>query len=202
MQQYKTSQEEFWAGEFGNEYISRNTGNLECYMYRWRKMANSIERLESCIEFGPNIGNNLIALERLFPSVRRKGIEINENACAELKKISGIEAVNVSILDYVPDETFDLSFTCGVLIHINPDELKAVFEKLYNSSHKYILISEYYSLNPEEVLYRGHKERLYKRDFAGEMMKQYPDLTLADYGFFYHNDSNLSEDTNWFLLQK
>lgn len=43
---------------------------------------------------------------------------------------------------------------------------------------------------------------MYKRDFAGEMMTQYPDLTLADYGFFYHNAPNVFEDSNWFLLQK
>lgn len=204
MSQFKTEQEEFWAGEFGNDYMARNSGQalLQTKINQWKKMLSKIDTLNSCIEFGANIGLNLITLERLFPSLSRTAVEINKNACIELNKIQGVEVINSSILDYPPTKTCDLSFTCGVLIHINPNELKTVYEKLYNSSHRYILINEYYSLEPMEKMYRGHNGKLFKRDFADEILKQYPDLTLFDYGFFYHNDPNFASDTNWFLFKK
>lgn len=205
MEQYKTEQEKFWAGEFGDEYNKRTlllSNVLQNRLIKWRKILSSIKILKSCIEFGPNVGYNIMALERLFPSLNRTGVEINEKACLELKKIDNIEIINSSILNFTPTKTYDLSFTNGLLIHINPDALKTAYQTLYNSSHKYILINEYYSLEPMEIPYRGHKEKLFKRDFADELLKQYPDLTLIDYGFFYHNDSNCSEDSNWFLFEK
>lgn len=204
MTHYKTEQEEFWAGNFGNKYIKRNSGNnlLQNYLTKWRKITANINQLNSCIEFGANVGFNLIALERLFPSLSRTAVEINKNACKELNKIQGVNVVNSSILEYTPTKTYDLAFTCGVLIHINPNELKTVYEKLYNSSHKYIAIREYYSLEPIEKNYRGHSQKLFIRDFAGEILEQYPTLKLIDYGFIYRNDPNFDEDTNWFLFEK
>lgn len=91
----------------------------------------------------------------------------------------------------------------GVLIHINPNELKTVYEKLYTSSKKYILIAEYYNPSPVEIPYRGNKERLFKRDFAGEFLDMFPDCKLEDYGFVYHRDNNFPlDDITWFLMKK
>jgi hypothetical protein len=52
------------------------------------------------------------------------------------------------------------------------------------------------------VEYRGHADKLFKRDFAGEMIDRF-DLKLIDYGFFYHRDNYFSfGDSSWFLLEK
>ena len=65
MNSYKTDQENFWAGEFGNLYIDRNksdqlmASNLE-YFSKSLKAAIGIQ---SVIEFGANIGMNLKALK-------------------------------------------------------------------------------------------------------------------------------------------
>jgi spore coat polysaccharide biosynthesis protein SpsF len=91
----------------------------------------------------------------------------------------------------------------GVLIHINPDELQNVYQKLYNASKRYIVIVEYYNPTPLEINYRGYHDKLFKRDFAGEMMDKYNDLILIDYGFTYYRDNNfIFDDMNWFLLEK
>ena len=53
------------------------------------------------------------------------------------------------------------------------------------------------------VTYRGEKNKLFKRDFAGELMDQYPDLKLIGYGFKYKRDNNFpQDDMTWFLLEK
>lgn len=110
---------------------------------------------------------------------------------------------NGSILDWESDDKFDLSLIKGVLIHINPDLLADVYQKLYDASAWYILIAEYYNPTPVTVKYRGHEGRLFKRDFAGEMLDKYPDLGLVDYGFVYHRDRAFpQDDCTWFLLEK
>ena len=70
-------------------------------------------------------------------------------------------------------------------------------------SKRYICIVEYYNPTPVSVSYRGHDDRLFKRDFAGEMMDKYNDLRLVNYGFVYHRDLNFPlDDLTWFLLEK
>ena len=66
-----------------------------------------------------------------------------------------------------------------------------------------LLICEYYNPTPVTIEYRGHKNKLFKRDFAGELLKQYPDLNLINYGFKYKNDNDYPlDDITWFLLRK
>jgi len=73
----------------------------------------------------------------------------------------------------------------------------------HRACNRYICLAEYYNPTPMEVPYRGHSGRLYKRDFAGEMLERFPDLSLVDYGFVYHRDPNFPlDDITWFLLEK
>ena len=97
---------------------------------------------------------------------------------------------------------YDLAFTSGVLIHINPNYLEKVYENLYNLTSRYVIINEYYNPNSTSVVYRGIKDKIFKRDFAGELMDRYS-FNLIDYGFFYRRDNYFPrDDTNWFLLEK
>ena len=78
-----------------------------------------------------------------------------------------------------------------------------IYRKIYKSAKKYILIAEYYNPSPSVIEYRGFKNKLFKRDFAGELMDLYPDLQILDYGFVYHRDQFYpQDDINWFLLKK
>lgn len=199
-----TEQEKFWAGEFGNEYIKRNKGadSLASKIYMFSQILR-VEKINSCIEFGANIGLNLRAIQALMPSIKLAGIEINKEAATELRKINNIETFEKSIIDFEAIKKYDLSFVCGVLIHINPDMLDRVYESLYESSNRYICVAEYYNPTPVEVSYRGNKGKLFKRDFAGELMDKYKNLVLLDYGFIYHRDNNFpGDDITWFLMEK
>jgi spore coat polysaccharide biosynthesis protein SpsF len=74
---------------------------------------------------------------------------------------------------------------------------------MYNLSNKYILIAEYYSRDVREINYRSFENKLFKRDFCGEIMDKYKDLKLVDYGFVYHRDNKHPlDDISWFLLEK
>ncbi len=203
---YKTEQEEFWASEeWGNEYIARNNKDLiKNNIPLFSSIFKKCDDVKSVIEFGSNIGLNLHAISKLFNSIDISAIEINKNAVAELEKHDFINKIyHESILNFEPDRKRDFVFIKGVLIHINPDFLQTVYEKLYETSNKYILIAEYYNPSPVTIGYRGHSNKLFKRDFAGEMLEKYNDLELVDYGFVYHRDNNFpQDDITWFLLKK
>ena len=203
---FKTEQEQFWAGDFGSEYIKRNQGwnllasNLDFFA----KALRASHDVSSCIEFGANIGMNLRALKLLYPSQEQFGIEINGDAVRELATVvPTANAYHCSILSFIPERKWDLVLIKGVLIHINPDALAQVYDKLVESSSRYLLVAEYYNPTPVAVPYRGHEGRLFKRDFAGEIMDYCPQLKLIDYGFAYRRDPKFpQDDITWFLMEK
>ena len=147
---------------------------------------------------------NLRALKILFPEQQQFGVEINAQAAAELRKVVPPENVfEMSILDFTPPQTFDLVLDKGTLIHINPQHLPQVYDLLNRSTGKHLLVCEYYNPTPTHVSYRGHNDRLFKRDFCGEILDLYPALNLIDYGFIYHRDNNFpQDDITWSLMEK
>ena len=203
---YSTDQEVFWQSDFGDEYTDRNRGQrwLASNSALFSRIVARTKGIRSVLELGPNIGLNLVPLRGLLPDAELSAVEINERAAAELRSsIPDIDLHQTSILEFSPTRTWDLVFTKGVLIHIDPDALPSVYSKMYESSDRYVLVAEYYSPRPEELPYRGHSGKLFKRDFAGELLDQFPDLQLLDYGFAYHRDPNFpQDDTTWFLMQK
>ena len=203
---YTSLQEEFWAGEFGVAYIDRNASEqlLKSNGNFFFKALNLAESISSCLELGANIGMNLKALKQLYPQLQINAVEINPVAAKALVDLIGKENVfEGSIFEYQIDKQFDLVLTKTVLIHINPELLSIAYEKLYQASNRYELICEYYNPTPVTVTYRGNSDRLFKRDFAGDMLDRYKDLEIIDYGFVYHRDSKFpQDDINWFLLEK
>lgn len=197
------------GGTFGEAYVDRNNDNkiLTADIALFSEVVKRTDNVSSAIEFGSNIGLNLKALKTLLPNLKCSAIEINHKAAEILRNDSffdnGIEVLETSILEYDAKNKYDFVLIKGVLIHINPDELDNVYNKLYESSQRYICIAEYYNPSPVAINYRGNEDRLFKRDFAGEFMDRFPDCKLIDYGFKYHRDNNFPmDDVTWFLLEK
>jgi hypothetical protein len=183
---HTTEQESFWAGEFGDAYIERNTLEtlVPARLSLFSRILAKASGVSSVMEFGPNIGANLFAIHLLLPKAEIKSVEINATAATY-------------------EDEADFTFTSGVLIHIRPDRLPKAYENLYRASRRYVMVCEYYSPAPVSLPYRGHTDRLFKRDFAGELMDPYRDLELVDYGFAYHRDPvHPMDDLNWFLMRK
>jgi pseudaminic acid biosynthesis-associated methylase len=203
---FKTDQEDFWAGKFGDDYIGRNAGDalLGSNISFLSKMLSRCTQARSLIEFGSNIGMNLRAIRALRPELALDAIEINAAAVDELRSWGGVNQIyHQSILDFKVERTWDIALIKGVLIHINPDFLPQVYESLFRASNKYILVVEYYNPTPVEISYRGHSGRLFKRDFAGELLDKFPSLRVVDYGFIWRRDPVFpQDDSTWFVLEK
>ena len=206
-EKFETEQEIFWAGEFGSDYIKRNNAakTVSAKTGLFCKVLSNTKNVSTVLEIGSNIGLNLIAIKNLIPSCTCSAIEINAVAVQQLKTIPNVKVFEGSAFQFTHEQLgkYDFTFTSGVLIHINPEKLSQVYELLYSCSTKYIMVNEYYNPSPVEVIYRGHSQKLFKRDFAGDLLEKYSDLELIDYGFQYHKDNNFPlDDCTWFLLMK
>lgn len=199
----KTVQEVFWEGDFGTEYTERNQVLIQQRLSFFSRILGRTYGVQTICELGANKGHNLRAIAELSPNYRLAGVEINPSAHAEMMASSRIEAILSSIQDFQPATQFDLIFTCGVLIHLNPDDLPMVYDRMFELSSRYILINEYYNPVPQEITYRGHQDKLFKRDFAGELMDRHPGkLSVVDMGFLWKRTCPSWDDTTWFLFEK
>ena len=202
---YTTEQENVWANDFGNKYIERNEDEwrLTSAIVFFSKIMAKTSSIASVLEFGANIGLNLQAIHAILPKVSLSAVEINSNAVDKLKNTEYINVFHNSALEYEVEKEYDFVLTKTFLIHINPEKMPLMYDKIYNSSKKYICIAEYYNPSPVTIEYRGNSNILFKRDFAGELLDKYNDLKLIDYGFAYHKDNNFfQDDITWFLLEK
>ena len=213
----KRLQEVKWKGNFGDAYTERNGDATEDVgsEISFFEEALSATRdccdgydIKSCLEIGAGSGRNLVALTSIIPDCVCSAVEINPIATQRLQKIPELAVFEGSILDYSTEDLckegkYSLVLSAGVLIHIHPNLLPAVYELMYQCSDKYLLVSEYYNPTPVEVKYRGERGLLFKRDFAGDLLDTYSDLELIDYGFRYHRDLfHPMDDLTYFLLKK
>jgi spore coat polysaccharide biosynthesis protein SpsF len=197
------SQEKFWLGSFNTSYIKRNNNKqivLNNYHF-FKKILKKI-KIHSLIEIGSNIGLNLIAINKIFKNLKITAVEINKEACKNLQKIKNVKIINESVLKFNIKSNFDLVLIKALLIHINPNNLKKLYKKIAKLSKKYILICEYYNPTLITIDYRGHKNKLFKNDYAGDFLKIHKNYKLIDYGFIYHLDKFPLDDFNWFLLKR
>jgi pseudaminic acid biosynthesis-associated methylase len=162
-------------------------------------------QVTSVLECGCNIGRNIDFLNVVLPNARKSIIEISQPAFEFVTHQHTLtQAFNGAIVDTMFDEeSFDLVYTTGVLIHIHPDNLLDNMEKMYKLSSNYILMGEYFNRTPVMLEYQGQKDRLFKRDF-GKLFLQNFSVELVDYGFLWgaiYDDAGF-DDTTWWLFKK
>jgi pseudaminic acid biosynthesis-associated methylase len=202
---YGTQQEQLWASKHTEAYIERNSGPklLAAKTALYAQILAHVRDVRSVVEFGPNIGLNLEAIRMLLPGVEQSAVEISPAAAEVLRQKGGIEVFNESLLEFQPSRTWDLAYTMGVLIHVNPERLRDAYDLLYNASNRYVLMIEYYNPSPMMIMHRGMPDQMFKRDFAREMLDAHADLNLLEYGFVYHRDPVFPlDDVTWFLFEK
>ncbi len=201
----KTEQEKFWEGSFGDEYSTRNQGPqlLASNRALFADVLRRTRGVSSVLELGANVGNNLRALRDLLPEAKLSGVELNATAARALAEWGQAEVFNQSLLDFRADRRWDLVLVKGTLIHLAPDRLPDAYDVVDRCASRYVCLVEYYNPAPVEISYRGHSGKLFKRDFARELMQRHPELELVDYGFVYRGDANFpQDDVTWFLMER
>lgn len=206
-----------WAEKFGEEYTKRNMFTPmelnQLYSQRYgvsrtdmnNEFIETLDRDIRILEVGSNIGNQLNLLSQMgFENLY--GIEINSMAIETSNRQNlglPIHVIKGDALD-IPfkKDFFEMVYTSGVLIHINPENIKKVLDEIFRCSKKYIWGFEYYSPNDYvEIEYYGKRGLLWKTDFKKLYLENFPQLKLIKEDYYSYNENNELID-QMFLLEK
>ncbi len=199
-------QEEFWSGELRADYRQDNSHFDESLIEKvWANWLQKMPDINSILECGSNIGRNLKAIRKLAPEYDLSLIEINPESHRQAVKDVAPKQEYCGSIKNAPwgNNSFDMTFTSGVLIHINPNELLTTCQKIVDLSKRYVLVAEYFNRTPVSIDYRGESGLLFKRDFGKYYLENF-DLKVLDYGFLWGHEYDEAgfDDMTWWLFEK
>lgn len=199
-------QTNYWQAN--EDYILRNAEfDTKLGVKAWSQiLSGSLGDITSVVDVGANIGRNIGFLQdsNLLPNASYTAIDINEQALRQLNSnFPNTKTIQSSIQTLDCGDTFDLVFTSGVLIHISPDNLHQVFDKLIKLTSKYCILIEYFNRTPIELSYQGRSKLLWKRDFGRDFLN-YSGFELCSYGFLwgYEYDQAGFDDTTYWVFRR
>ena len=189
-----------WNGDFGIRYTVRNKIIAEKLVPFYKRILKGI-KIEKILEVGCNRGHNLRAISYCGP-YDLYGIDINPYSIvlARDNKEINFALGNISDILY-KDNFFDLVMVVGVLIHINPENLKEAITEVLRVSKKYFLMMEYnYDFEEFEKipyrenvgLWRGNFKKLVLETFNVRLLLE--GETGVEDGF--------GDKRNYFLFEK
>ena len=162
-----------WSGNFGIRYTIRNKIIPEKLVPFYKKALKDLE-VEKILEVGCNRGHNLKAIS-YCGQYDLYGIDINPYSILIAREMKEINFANGNIFDILyKDNYFDLVMTVGVLIHIDPHDLKNAIKELLRVSSKYYLMMEY-NYEFEEF------EKIEYRDSVGLWRGNFKQLVLDNF---------------------
>ncbi len=193
--------ESLWQGGFGDAYTSRNAGAGTSREPFWRKLLEG-RPIQTVLEVGCNLGANLRWLSAILPGRQVYGLDVNESALRKVRQdFPDVNAVWSKARELpFRDRFFDLTFTCGVLIHQPPESLSYVMSEIVRCSGRYVLAAEYFAETMTEVPYRGQTGALFKANYGGLYLKNHPELRLVAEGYLGKDQG--WDDVTWWLLEK
>ncbi|MCP4644707.1 MAG: methyltransferase domain-containing protein [bacterium] len=209
----RTGQAEAWSGPFGKEYTDRNPRTPEAMdaLFDRRfgvtrtdlneEFLGDLSRDIRILEVGANVGTQL-SLLRAQGFKNLWGAELMFYAIQESAvRRDGIEYVQASGFDLpFPDESFDLVFTSGVLIHLAPDKLARAMDEVVRCTRRYIWGYEYFAKEHVPIPYRGREDLMWKGDFSHMYCEGHPDLRrIKERRLVYLDSDNVDA---MFLLDK
>jgi pseudaminic acid biosynthesis-associated methylase len=187
---------ELWTGDFGNDYTKRQANTFGARQDMWSMVLP--QHINSVLEVGANVGLNLEAISQLRDS-DLYATEPNEAARQKLiaKDICVQVTNDPSYRLSRPDNSVDLVFTSGVLIHVNPSELGPSLREIHRVARRYIICAEYFAPSEEMIPYRGHDNALWRRDYGSLYLDQFPDLRCISCLFAWKRMTGLDNLTFW-----
>ena len=106
---------------------------------------NEIMKLKptSIFEFGCNWGQNLQRLGFHLPKAKLFGIDLNEQAIKLAKGLHlDVKLADEKYLKEIPDNEYDITFTCSVLNHLPPRITTSIIKHLQRIASKHVLLME------------------------------------------------------------
>lgn len=191
--------ESLWGGPFGDAYVLRNGDGYFLRKDFWIKIA-ILCKPASVLEVGCNSGSNLKFLGSASKA-ECYGLDINKSALRKARITTpGLNLVYAKARENpFRDDFFDLTFTCGVLIHQPEESLRQVMGELVRTSKKYVLCMEYFRPIRTIIPYRDQTAALFGDDYGGIAQREFG-LQLIESGML-NRDQGFDRVTYW-LMQK
>tara|TARA_R110000824_G_scaffold36287_2_gene112960 strand:+ start:18116 stop:18832 length:717 start_codon:yes stop_codon:yes gene_type:complete len=166
--------------------------NQKSLDFRIEKILNQTESVESLLDIGCGYGAFLYKINQITPHLKLGGIDISPDAIdfvqSNLPKSQIVRDKFSNIKKHFKENTYDVVYTSGVMIHQSPNSIPTLVDDLIKISKKYIihfedigegeLISGEKDQNPQ---WRESKQFLWKND----LVKIYKDKGCS---FYYGND--------------
>ncbi len=178
-----------WAGGYGDNYFdeTHDTEHREAF---WHQLLDRWP-VTNVLEVGCGKGVNLAYMR---DRAEVHGIDINQKALDSVPE--GISTLLCSATDLpFEDESFDLVFTAGVLLHAPPLELPLQMAEIVRCSSRYVLALEYAGECVRH--WRHHAEGVWHRDY-GELYEGLG-LKLLDADEI---DEGTWKGVTWWMLEK
>jgi ubiquinone/menaquinone biosynthesis C-methylase UbiE len=155
MKDFSKNREEFWKN-VGSKYFLIDKGRGKLTKGLITDFVKT-HRVSSVLELGCNTGKNLLAISEVTQGIHLVGIDICEDAIKFGKEVEQNPARLLvgSIYDLAgfKDNSFDLVFTRGVLLHINHIKTPMVIKEMLRITKKHIFHIERHSIIPEVQSY-------------------------------------------------
>ncbi len=165
-----TETETFWQGEFGDVYHGRNQPDWHKKVPFFKRILHATGPVGSVLEVGCGPGWNLRAWAAADPILGLHGCDVNKMAITQASQAMPWAIFNEcpanGIEEFYRTLDHDLVMTAGLLIHVPPEEIIDVMGQIVECSSRWVLVIEYASDREEEVEYRGHAGRLWKRPYG------------------------------------
>ncbi len=194
--------EALWAGEFGDAYTARNAADEDRRPF-WEARLAALG-FASALEVGCNVGGNLRWLAELLGPEHVAGVDVNETALVTLREaLPGVDARRAAARSLpFADQSFDLVFTTGVLIHQPPDALGPVMDEIVRCAQRFVLCGEYRADSLEEVPYHGQEAALFRNDYGRLYQERFPELRLVEEGFLPRDEGTWDDLTYWVFARR
>ena len=149
--------------------------------------------VSSICEAGCNVGNNLSSMPT---TLSVSGFDLNEYALQTTKsRYPNFDLKLGNILDIpFPDNSFDLVFTRGVLIHIPEKDLDGAMQELMRISKKWIFNLEYFGEDEKMINWKRGDDLLWYRNMKKRWSKFDVEI-ISDVEIPYSIDSSKSRFT-------
>lgn len=170
---------DLWSGDFGQQYTARNAAETARSGVYHAALCQALGA-RSALEVGCNIGLNLTRMTEA--GIDATGVDVNGRALETARRrLPGLHFVEASAYDLpFDDASFDLVFTCGVLIHIPPESRPRALDELLRVSRRYVWLGEYYRARETVIPYRGQPHALWGADFGAQLLERCPDARLLE----------------------
>ncbi|MCA9813404.1 MAG: class I SAM-dependent methyltransferase [Nitrosarchaeum sp.] len=148
-------------------------------------------------EAGCNVGNNLSSFTQDYDVC---GIDMNEQALASAQNRYPefrFKQENLKKISFA-DDSFDVVFTRGVLIHIPDEDLDDVLSELLRISKKWVFNLEYFGEDGKMIEWKRGDNLLWYRNML-QRWQEYPVQIVSDAEIPSHIDSG---KTRYTLVKK